>query len=139
IADALALTRKINEWEGRWPLNTYADIDASKLSKLSQERLANAVKMTQSDYATLVARREQARAAFAKATSNYDAFVTLSAAGAAPLIGEHTGNPSMNVAASYLGTPAISLPVLADEAMPLGLQLMGGADRDATLFETAVW
>ena len=32
MADALPITRQINEWEGRWPLNTYADIDASKLS-----------------------------------------------------------------------------------------------------------
>ena len=32
IADALAITRRINTWEGRWPLNTYADRDASKLS-----------------------------------------------------------------------------------------------------------
>lgn len=139
MAEALTVTRKINEWEGRWPLNTYADTDASKLSKLSQERLRNAVKMTQSDYAALIEYRNKARAAFGKAAENYDAFVTLSATGAAPIIGDHTGTPSMNVAASMLGTPAISLPVLEDENLPLGLQLMGGTDRDAALFESAVW
>ena len=32
IADAQPLTLAINAWEGRWPLNTYADLDASKLS-----------------------------------------------------------------------------------------------------------
>ncbi len=36
-----------------------------------------------------------------------------------------------------LGTPAISLPVLADSGLPLGLQLMGFADRDAALFSCA--
>jgi Asp-tRNA(Asn)/Glu-tRNA(Gln) amidotransferase A subunit family amidase len=45
----------------------------------------------------------------------------------------------MNVAASLLGCPAITLPLLEDEGMPLGLQLMGGVDRDAALFDTAVW
>ena len=30
IADAQPLTLAINAWEGRWPLNTYADLDASK-------------------------------------------------------------------------------------------------------------
>jgi Asp-tRNA(Asn)/Glu-tRNA(Gln) amidotransferase A subunit family amidase len=45
----------------------------------------------------------------------------------------------MNVAASLLGCPAITLPLLSDENLPLGLQLMGGADRDAALFEAAVW
>ena len=44
MADALPITRRINKWEGRWPLNTYADTDASKLSGSSQERLRNSLK-----------------------------------------------------------------------------------------------
>jgi len=139
MADALPITRQINEWEGRWPLNTYADTDASKLSGLSQERLRNANKMTQADYARLIAQRDTARAVFAKAAENYDAFVTLAATGAAPVGFKSTGSPAMNVAASLLGTPALTLPLLSDENMPLGLQLMGGAERDAPLFETATW
>jgi Asp-tRNA(Asn)/Glu-tRNA(Gln) amidotransferase A subunit family amidase len=139
IAEALSITRRINAWEGRWPLNTYADIDAGKLSGLSQERLRNASKMTQRDYAALIERRAAARATFARAAENYDAFVTLAATGAAPVGFSTTGSPAMNVAASLLGVPALALPVLADEQLPLGLQLMGGAERDAALFETAVW
>jgi Asp-tRNA(Asn)/Glu-tRNA(Gln) amidotransferase A subunit family amidase len=139
IADAVPLTRRINEWEGRWPLNTYADTDIGELSPPSQERLRNAVKMTQADYAALLAQRNRARAAFAKAAEKYDAFLTLSATGAAPVGFETTGNPVMNAPASYLGVPAISLPLLKDEGLPLGLQLIGGADCDAVLFETATW
>jgi Asp-tRNA(Asn)/Glu-tRNA(Gln) amidotransferase A subunit family amidase len=139
IVEALPITRTINEWEGRWPLNTYADTDARKLSGSSQERLRNAVKMTQRDYAELIKRRAAARAAFAKAAENYDAFVTLGATGAAPVGFATTGNPGMNVAASLLGVPALTLPVLTDEKMPLGLQLMGGSESDASLFETATW
>jgi Asp-tRNA(Asn)/Glu-tRNA(Gln) amidotransferase A subunit family amidase len=139
LTESLVQTRQINEWEGRWPLNTYADIDVSKLSGLSQERLRNAVKMTQSDYAALLARRDAARAAFEKAAANYDGFVTLAATGAAPLGFATTGNPAMNVAGSFLGCPAITLPVLSDENLPLGLQLMAGRDRDAALFAVAVW
>ncbi len=38
IADAGTLSRKINAWESRWPLNTYArDINRSGLSKTMQE------------------------------------------------------------------------------------------------------
>ena len=137
IADALPLTRQINEWEGRWPLNTYADIDASKLSAPSRERLRNASAMTQRDYAKLIERRAAARATFAKAASGYDAFVTPAATGAAPVGFSSTGSPAMNVAASLLGVPALALPILADEQLPLGLQLMSGAENDAALFETA--
>jgi len=38
-----------------------------------------------------------------------------------------------------LGVPAISLPVLAAESLPLGLQLIGNAHEDAALFATAAW
>ena len=41
------------------------------------------------------------------------------------------------VPGSMLGVPAISLPVLRDEGLPLGLQLLGFADADAALFSTA--
>lgn len=139
IADAMALTRKINEWECRWPLNSYAAIEPGRLSVASQERLRNGRKLTQSDYAALLATRQAARDVFAQAAAKFDAFVTLSATGAAPLGIESTGNPVFNAPASYLGVPAISLPVLTDQGLPLGLQLMGGAGRDAALFETAIW
>jgi Asp-tRNA(Asn)/Glu-tRNA(Gln) amidotransferase A subunit family amidase len=97
------------------------------------------LKLTQRDYAGLVSQRDAARAAFAKAAENYDAFITLGATGAAPVGFSSTGNPAMNVAASLLGLPAITVPVLEDENLPLGLQLMGGAGSDAALVETAIW
>jgi Asp-tRNA(Asn)/Glu-tRNA(Gln) amidotransferase A subunit family amidase len=137
LADALETTRQINEWEGRWPLNTYADLDASKLSESARERLANAEQMTQQQYADAVSLRSAARNAFARVAGRYDATVTLAATGAAPVGLGSTGNPIMNVSASMLGTPALSLPVLEDESLPLGLQLIGGVNQDAALFAVA--
>ena len=43
------------------------------------------------------------------------------------------------VAASLLGCPALTLPLLQDEGLPLGLQLLGMTDRDAALFDVANW
>jgi Asp-tRNA(Asn)/Glu-tRNA(Gln) amidotransferase A subunit family amidase len=139
LVDALPLTQSINAFEGRWPLNTYAALDAAKLSAPALDRLKTANAMTQRDYAELLKQREASRAAYNTAASRYDAFVTLGACGAAPKGLGSTGNTIMNVAASLLGCPAITLPLLEDEGMPLGLQLMGGVDRDAALFDTAVW
>jgi Asp-tRNA(Asn)/Glu-tRNA(Gln) amidotransferase A subunit family amidase len=68
-----------------------------------------------------------------------DAAITLSATGAAPVGLESTGNPIFAVAGSMLGVPAISLPVLEDEGLPLGLQVMGFEQQDAPLFAIAVW
>jgi Asp-tRNA(Asn)/Glu-tRNA(Gln) amidotransferase A subunit family amidase len=139
LVDALPLTHAINAFEGRWPLNTYAAVEAGKLSAPALERLTVANAMTQREYADLLKQRDASRAAYAKAASKYDAFVTLGACGAAPKGLGSTGNTIMNVAASLLGCPAITLPLLSDEGMPLGLQLMGGTDRDSALFDTAVW
>lgn len=139
MADALAATMAINSWEGRWPLNTYADLDASKLSGAARERLKIAEAMTQRQYTDLIAQRAAVRAIYEKTASRYDAFVTLGACGAAPVGLGHTGNTAMNVTASYLGCPAITLPLLEDEGLPLGLQLLGSMDRDAGLFEVARW
>jgi Asp-tRNA(Asn)/Glu-tRNA(Gln) amidotransferase A subunit family amidase len=139
MADAQALTRAINAWEGRWPLNTYADLDAAKLSTPARERLKTAESMTQRQYSELLSRRSAARMAYAKVASRYDAFVTLGACGAAPVGLGSTGDPAMNVAASLLGCPALTLPLLQDEGLPLGLQLLGATGRDAALFEVAGW
>ena len=137
LKDALPLTMAINAWEGRWPLNTYADRDASKLSGGARERLAEAVTLTQDHYRGAVMLRNAAREAFARVARRYDAAMTLGATGAAPVGLGSTGNPGMNAAASVLGTPALTLPVLSDEGLPLGLQLIGAVDGDAALFGVA--
>jgi Asp-tRNA(Asn)/Glu-tRNA(Gln) amidotransferase A subunit family amidase len=139
MADALPITMAINAWEGRWPLNTYADMDSSKLSEPARQRLKTAEAMSQKEYGELIARRAAIRAAYEKAASRYDAFITLGACGAAPVGLGSTGNTIMNVAASLLGCPALTLPLLSDEGLPLGLQVLVGMNRDAQLFETAAW
>jgi Asp-tRNA(Asn)/Glu-tRNA(Gln) amidotransferase A subunit family amidase len=50
---------------------------------------------------------------------------------------ESTGDPGCTVHASLLGIPAISLPVLADEGLPLGLQVTGFVSGDAQTFAAA--
>jgi Asp-tRNA(Asn)/Glu-tRNA(Gln) amidotransferase A subunit family amidase len=139
LIDALPLTQSINAFEGRWPLNTYNALDETKLSTPAKERLKTANTMTQKDYAELLKGRDAARAAYARAASKYDAFVTLGACGAAPKGLGSTGNTIMNVAASYLGCPAITLPLLSDDNLPLGLQLMGAVNRDSEMFDVASW
>jgi Asp-tRNA(Asn)/Glu-tRNA(Gln) amidotransferase A subunit family amidase len=41
------------------------------------------------------------------------------------------------VHASYLGIPAISLPVLQDDGLPLGLQVAGFVNEDTQAFAVA--
>jgi Asp-tRNA(Asn)/Glu-tRNA(Gln) amidotransferase A subunit family amidase len=139
IADALPLTLAINTWEGRWPRNTYTDRDVSKLSASAIERVRAAEAMTQNEYRELLVRRSAMRARFAELADRYDVFATLGASGAAPIGLGSTGNVALNTAASSLGVPALTVPVLQDQDLPLGLQLLGSMDRDATVFGAAAW
>jgi Asp-tRNA(Asn)/Glu-tRNA(Gln) amidotransferase A subunit family amidase len=90
-------------------------------------------------YRALLTRRAALRAEFEQLATTADAFVTLNALGAAPKGITYTGNASFNVAASVLGTPALALPVLFDDGMPLGLQLISGQHTDEKLFAIAGW
>jgi len=137
ITDAAPLTPRINAWEGRWPLNTYRDRDASKLSRSALERLATAEAMTLADYSAAIASRQRNRETYARLAARYDAAITLAAPGAAPVGLGSTGNPVFNVPASMLGIPAVSLPLLAIDGMPLGLQIAGFVGEDARLFAVA--
>jgi len=137
VSDAAGLTRTINAWEGRWPLNTYRNRDPGKLSRSALERLATAEAMTQADYGAAIARRQRSREIHARLAARFDAAITLAAPGAAPVGLSSTGNPVFNVPASMLGIPAASLPLLSADGLPLGLQVMGFSAEDARLFGIA--
>jgi Asp-tRNA(Asn)/Glu-tRNA(Gln) amidotransferase A subunit family amidase len=137
LARAMLVTRKINAWESRWPLNTYRDRDAKKLSRTMVERAAEAEAMTLPEFRSYLTEREEMRAAYAKLADVGDVCVTLSAPAEAPTGLASTGNPSFVVPGSLLGVPAVSLPVLSAHGLPLGLQVMGFADQDRALMGTA--
>jgi Asp-tRNA(Asn)/Glu-tRNA(Gln) amidotransferase A subunit family amidase len=139
IADVFPLSTRINDWEWRWPLNSCHERDASKLSRAMLERIARGQAMKLSDYRAALVERERIRAVYAELASNCDACVTLTAPGAAPLGLESTGNPIFAVPFSLLGVPAISLPLLRDEGLPLGLQVTGFSESDAAAVATAAW
>jgi Asp-tRNA(Asn)/Glu-tRNA(Gln) amidotransferase A subunit family amidase len=137
IHDGRELSHNIIAWESRWPLNTYRTRDASKLSQAMLDLAARADAMTLDDYRRDIGERQKRRATYQALAMEFDACVTLSALGAAPVGLGSTGDAAFVIPGSMLGVPAISLPVLRDEGLPLGLQVLGFADADAALFSTA--
>jgi Asp-tRNA(Asn)/Glu-tRNA(Gln) amidotransferase A subunit family amidase len=138
-AEAQSVTMGINAWEWRWPLGSFVARDASVLSPSALERHALSQAMTQAEYAALLARRQAARAAYAALAGEVDAVISVTAPGAAPVGLETTGNPVFVVPGSMLGAPGVSLPVLNDNGLPLGLQVLGFPQNDALLFAAAGW
>jgi Asp-tRNA(Asn)/Glu-tRNA(Gln) amidotransferase A subunit family amidase len=70
----------------------------------------------------------------------FDAILTPAAPGEAPRGLESTGSPIFCTTWTYLGTPAVTLPLLrSTTGMPIGAQLVGRRDNDARLLRTARW
>ena len=137
IHDARELSHNIIAWESRWPLNTYRTRDPGKLSQPLLDLVARAEALTLDDYRRDLKERTRRRAVYQALAAEFDACLTLSAPGAAPVGLNWTGDPAFVIPGSMLGVPAISLPVLEIDGLPLGLQLLGFADADAALFSAA--
>jgi Asp-tRNA(Asn)/Glu-tRNA(Gln) amidotransferase A subunit family amidase len=138
IRDAGTLSRKINAWEFRWPLNTYArDLGVEGLSQAMRTRLKEAEVMTLEDYQNLLIDRIRCRDIYARLASISDACITLAATGPAPVGLASTGDPTFAIPGSLLGVPAVSMPLFQIDGLPLGLQVLGFNQRDANLFGVA--
>ena len=139
IADAMNFSMIFSDWEMRWFIRTLAERDVEKLSQLVRDRFKVADAITIEDYRAALITRDGIREGYNELAADCDGCITLSASGAAPVGIKSTGNPQFAVPASLLGTPALSLPVLQAEGLPLGLQFIGFADRDAEAFATSAW
>jgi amidase len=70
----------------------------------------------------------------------FDALLTPSVVGEAPPGLESTGDPAFNRIWTLLGTPCVSVPAGRGPAgMPVGVQLVGPLDEDASLLASAEW
>jgi len=139
IADARRLSARINSWESRWPLNTYRNRDAGKLSPAMLARLAQAEAMGLDEYRADLNERTRVRALYNSLATECDSCVTLAAPAAAPLGLGSTGDPVFAVPFSLLGVPAISLPLMHEQGLPLGLQVTGFEGKDVAAVATAGW
>lgn len=137
IEPALGLAQRLVNWEFRWPMIACRARDASLLSKNMHERIAMAASMTPADYNAARAERARMRAVYAKLSDICDGCITLTATGAAPVGLQTTGSPIFAVPGSCLGVPALSLPLLKEQNLPLGLQVMGFANQDAAAVAVA--
>lgn len=116
------------------------DRGAAQLSQMLRKLIERGRETPAVRYLEAVAGARPLNAALNPVFAEYDAIITPSAPGEAPRGLEATGNPVFNTLWTYLGTPAVSLPLLRSQAgLPLGVQLVGRRGDDARLLRTAAW
>jgi Asp-tRNA(Asn)/Glu-tRNA(Gln) amidotransferase A subunit family amidase len=92
-----------------------------------------------SDYQAALEARGRLIQIFAGLAGEYEALLTLPAAGEAPPAAT-TGDPTFCTRWTLVGAPAISIPTgLGPYGLPLGLQLVGRPGSDAGLVSLARW
>lgn len=148
IGDSLALCRDLCGYELRWTLENLVERFPTGLSDSMMSRLELARGMTIDDYRLALQKREMAQQAFAALAPLADGLVSLSSVGPAPLmenkakdsgVTHTTGLPAYNAATSVLGSPAITLPLIALDGLPVGVQVIGQRHADAALTALAQW
>lgn len=96
--------------------------------------------ISDAQYEDALATMKSAQAFFDVFFNDYDAVITPSATGEAPKVGPGTGDPVFCTIWTLAGLPCVSLPLLVGETgLPIGVQLVGAAERDDRLLRTANW
>jgi Asp-tRNA(Asn)/Glu-tRNA(Gln) amidotransferase A subunit family amidase len=92
------------------------------------------------DYNRAVDMIEVLNAGFAQIFDRYDAILTPAARGEAPSGLDATGDPIFCSLWTFMGLPAVSLPLLQGSTdLPIGVQMIGQRNGDARLLRNARW
>jgi Asp-tRNA(Asn)/Glu-tRNA(Gln) amidotransferase A subunit family amidase len=140
FARALDMHRTISEVEIAHNLRRDYEKGGDRFSAGLRERIERGRGHAAVDYVAAVAGIPALNAALDPVFDEFDAIVTPAAPGEAPRGLHSTGDPVFCALWTYLGTPAVTLPLLTSPGgMPLGVQLVGRRDGDARLLRTARW
>jgi Asp-tRNA(Asn)/Glu-tRNA(Gln) amidotransferase A subunit family amidase len=114
------------------------DTGRAQLSESLQRQIERGRTVTAVDYRKAIENRGRVAAAIDPLFERFDAIACPATLGTAPPASEGTGDPLMCTLWTYLGAPAISLPLLAGaNGLPLGVQLVGRHGDDGRLLRTA--
>jgi len=136
---AIGLHRTIMLTEMALNYARYYEMGKDRLSTAVREAIEAGRAILSVDYAEALREREPLYKRFAALIEPFDAIVTLPATGPAPAGFETTGNPVFCTLWTYLGAPALNLPLLEVNGMPLGIQLVGRRFDEERLFRAAAW
>ena len=137
---AIDMHRTVMEVEMAHNLHRDFEQGGNSLSEVLRALIERGQKVTAVDYMRALAGSAPLNAALDGVFDEYDAILTPAAPGPAPRGLDSTGSPAFCSLWTYLGTPAVTLPLLQSESgLPIGVQLIGRRGNDARLLRTANW
>ena len=125
--------------EMAWPMLEYRKRRPEALSTTIHGYLDRLQAMQPGDYERALERRETLRRLHRALRGQVDGFITLAHIGPGQKGMPAVGTPWYNDPSSAIGAPSLSLPLLAVEDVPLGVQVMGFEREDYPLVATARW
>ena len=133
------LWRNLYRFEMRWPMAQLLARYPDRIPPRLKAGLEEGVGMTQETYRDALVRRSSLRARHRELANRVDGFLCLSLARPRP--GRHRPGAARSITrpSSVLGAPAVSLPLLAVEGAPVGVQLLGQFDADEALTACGLW
>jgi Asp-tRNA(Asn)/Glu-tRNA(Gln) amidotransferase A subunit family amidase len=119
-------------------LGALDDKGGETISKAMRDLIADGRRFTATQYLAAVAAAEPLRQGLNQLfEQECTAIITPAAPGAAPK-GTATGNPAFSTLWTYVGLPAITVPLMTGAGgMPVGVQLIGPSGDDGRLLRTA--
>ena len=143
FADAPLHRATVNEAEMAKCLHAYERRGRERLSAALLEAIERGARVPARDYLAALDWRGVYRAGLDALFQRCDAVLMPAAPGVAPDGHGSTGDSVFNALATFVGAPAISLPLLWADGpngpLPMGAQLVGRPGDDARLLRTARW